>query len=429
MNQRLTSQIAHFLLVFLLSAGLHITLKAQSDTAKTAAAAAPAGAKAASGGGDAAAGEAVFKANCKQCHAIADAKVGPALKDAHKRWPGKAAMANFIKYPQKTIDGGNAYAKGLYDKYKQYMPNHDFLSDGDIDNVIAYIIKESENPTPAAAAQGVADPVKKEGSEASADSGLLAPVVAILLVTLIVVILLLLVVINLVSRILNQKREELSEDDLDQMEGKIDWQVLYNHPLFKGVVAFVFVVLIGKAVFDKVYSVGIQQGYAPDQPIAFSHKLHAGMYEIDCNYCHTGVNRGKSATIPSANICMNCHNSIKTESPEIRKIWTAVEKNEPIRWVRIHNLPDLAYFNHAQHVKVGGVECEKCHGAIKEMEVVQQHAPLTMGWCINCHRETVVKTEGNAYYDKMVEIHEASRGTRKLKVEDIGGLECSKCHY
>lgn len=422
MNQRLISQIAKAAVVcsFLL-----LFFSVGNSRADSTSAVAPAVAA----GGDAAAGEAVFKANCKSCHAINDVVVGPALKDAHKRWPNKAAMANFIKYPQKVIDGGNAYAKGLYDKYKQYMPNHDFLSDGDIDNVIAYIVRESDAPAPVAAAPGAPGAEVASASGSSGDSGIMAPVVGILLVTLTVVVLLLLVVINLLTRLIDQKRDELSEDDLDQIEGKIQWGVLFGHPLFKGVVAFIFVVVLAKAVFDQVYSIGIQQGYAPTQPIAFSHKLHAGMYEIDCNYCHTGVNKGKSATIPAANICMNCHNVIKTESPEIKKIWTAIERNKPIQWVRIHNLPDLAYFNHAQHVKVGGIECEKCHGAIKEMEVVEQHSPLTMGWCINCHRETVVKADGNAYYDKMVEIHEANYGKKTMKVEDIGGLECSKCHY
>ncbi len=431
MNQRLVSQIKSFFFSFVLLTGAissHTTLADSTSTANVAAAA-PA-AVASGGGGDAAAGEAVFKANCKQCHAIGDVVVGPALKDAHKRWPSKAAMANFIKYPQKVIDGGNAYAKGLYDKYKQYMPNHDFLSAGDIDNVIAYIVKESENPTPVAAAAPAGGTAATEtGSEADSDSGLLAPVVGILLITLAVVIILLLVVINLMSRIIEQRKDELSETDLDQIEGKVNWSVFFGHPLFKGVVAFIFVVVVGKAVFDKAYSVGIQQGYSPDQPIAFSHKLHAGMYEIDCNYCHTGVNKGKSATIPAANICLNCHNVIKTESPEIKKIWKAVQKNTPIKWVRVHNLPDLAYFNHAQHVKVGGIECEKCHGPVKEMEVIQQYSPLTMGWCINCHRETVVKAEGNAYYDKMVDLHQTKYGKSTMKVEDIGGLECSKCHY
>lgn len=427
MNQRLTGLIKKSTLSFLLIFGLAIGPVLSQDTTK---AAAPTAAAASAGGGDVAAGDAVFKANCKQCHAIADVVVGPALKDAHKRWPSKAAMANFIKYPQKTIEGGNAYAKGLYDKYKQFMPNHDFLSAGDIDNVIAYIVKESENPTPVAtASSGAATGADAKAGKGSDDSGFLAPVIGILLVTLIVVIALLLVVINLMNKLIDQKRENLDEVELDQLEGKINWSVLFGHPLFRGVLAFVLVVMIGKGVYDKVYSIGIEQGYAPEQPIAFSHKLHAGMYEIDCNYCHNGVNRGKSATIPSANICMNCHNTIKIESPEIRKIWKAVEKNKPIKWVRIHNLPDLAYFNHAQHVKVGQIECEKCHGPVKEMEVVEQYSPLTMGWCINCHRETVVKSEGNAYYDKMVEIHQANYGKGTMKVEDIGGLECSKCHY
>lgn len=427
MNQRLTGLIKKSTLSFLLLFGLAVSPLFSQDTTKSAA---PAAAAATTGGGDAVGGEAVFKANCKQCHAIGEVVVGPALKDAHKRWPSKKAMGEFIKYPQKTIQSGNAYAKGLFEKYKQMMPNHDFLSQGDIDNVIAYIVRESENPTPAAtatAATGAGATV--QGGDGSSDSGLLAPVVGILLVTLIVVIIMLLVVINLMNKLIDQRRESLSEDDLDQLEGKIQWSVMFGHPLFKGIVAFIFVVLVGKAVFDKAYSIGIEQGYAPDQPIAFSHKLHAGMYEIDCNYCHNGVNRGKSATIPAANVCMNCHNSIKIESPEIKKIWKAVEKNQPIKWVRIHNLPDLAYFNHAQHVNVGGIECEKCHGPIKEMEVVEQYSPLTMGWCINCHRETVVKSEGNAYYDKMVEIHQANYGKGTMKVEDIGGLECSKCHY
>jgi cytochrome c551/c552 len=429
MNQRLIGQIARLSLACVLSLGLTLQVNAQVDTASKVAAAPVSAAATASGAGDAAAGEAIFKANCKSCHAIGDQVVGPALKDAHKRWPSKAAMAAFIKYPQKTIDGGNAYAKGLYDKYKQYMPNHDFLKDSDIDNVIAWIVRESENPTPVANAGAAAATSGTSTSAEGDNSGLMAPVIGILLVTLLVVIVLLLVVINFVSKILNNRREDLSEDDIDQMEGKINWSIFFGHPLFKGVVAFIFVVMIGKAVFDQFYSIGIQQGYAPDQPIAFSHKLHAGMYEIDCNYCHTGVNKGKSATIPAANVCMNCHNVIKTESPEIKKIWKAVEKNRPIKWVRVHNLPDLAYFNHAQHVKVGGIECQKCHGPVQEMEVVQQFSPLTMGWCINCHRETVVKSEGNAYYDKMVEIHQTKYGTTKMKVEDIGGLECSKCHY
>jgi hypothetical protein len=149
--------------------------------------------------------------------------------------------------------------------------------------------------------------------------------------------------------------------------------------------------------------------------------------------------KGKSATIPSVNICMNCHRSVKTESPLIQKLWAAADwqpetlsfgpNQKPIEWVRIHNLPDLAYFNHAQHVNVAGVECQTCHGPIQEMDVVKQYSLLTMGWCIDCHRKTDLKTDGNAYYDKLLELHNKAKGNSKMKVEDIGGLECAKCHY
>ena len=125
---------------------------------------------------------------------------------------------------------------------------------------------------------------------------------------------------------------------------------------------------------------------------------------------------------------MNCHSAIKTDSKEIQKIYAAVETNTPIEWVRVHNLPDLAYFNHSQHVEVGEIACQTCHGPIEEMDVVYQYSPLTMGWCINCHRETDVNTKGNEYYDKLVKLH-SETSKSPMKVEDIGGLECSKCHY
>ena len=125
-------------------------------------------------------------------------------------------------------------------------------------------------------------------------------------------------------------------------------------PTVIGIVTFLVIALGAKNVIDGLYTVGVQQGYAPEQPIAFSHKIHAGQYEIGCQYCHTGVEIGKSANIPSVNICMNCHSQIKTDSPEIQKLYAAQESGQPIEWVRIHNLPDLAYFNHSQHVKVGG---------------------------------------------------------------------------
>ena len=202
----------------------------------------------------------------------------------------------------------------------------------------------------------------------------------------------------------------------------------FNNPTLRSVAIWTFLLVATKATLDGAYGIGIQQGYAPKQPIAYSHKLHAGQYKIDCNYCHTGVNKGKQAMIPAANICMNCHGVIKKESPEIQKIYAAIEQNRPIEWVSVHNLPDLAYFNHAQHVNVGNVQCTTCHGEIEKMEVVQQRSSLTMGWCIDCHRKTEVNSKDNAYYDKLVALHR-KESKEPLKVANIGGLECSKCHY
>jgi Cytochrome c7 and related cytochrome c/Class III cytochrome C family len=233
---------------------------------------------------------------------------------------------------------------------------------------------------------------------------------------------------SVLAKYLQKDNTKLSEEDEEVLGQKVKWGSVFQSSAFIGIVSFVFLALVLKAATEGMLGIGVQQGYAPTQPIPFSHKLHAGQYEIDCKYCHTGVEKGKSANIPSANICMNCHNAIKTTSPNMQMIYAAIEKDEPIQWVRVHNLPDLAYFNHQQHVKVAGLACENCHGEIKEMEVVQQASLLTMGWCIDCHRKTDVNAKGNAYYDNLVELHNKS-SKEPMKVEDIGGLECSKCHY
>lgn len=189
---------------------------------------------------------------------------------------------------------------------------------------------------------------------------------------------------------------------------------------FGGFMAFVIGLFI---IVPIARGVGLSQGYQPDQPIWFSHAIHAGQYEIDCQYCHTGASKGKSAWIPSVNVCMNCHKAIQAGTisgeKEISKIYTAYENNVPIEWVRVHNLPDLAYFNHQQHVVAGELECQQCHGPVEEMDVVYQWAPLSMGWCVNCHRETEVNSE----------LYEALGRDDVHTVEDIGGLACARCHY
>ena len=130
---------------------------------------------------------------------------------------------------------------------------------------------------------------------------------------------------------------------------------------------------------------GGQQGHAPEQPIAFSHALHAGLYELDCQYCHTGAERSRHAGVPSASVCLNCHAQVKTDAPEIRKLTGFVNADQPVPWLKVHRLPDFAFFSHASHVSAG-LACQGCHGEVQQMVRVQQQETMTMGWCLSCHR-------------------------------------------
>ena len=379
-----------------------------------------------------AAGKTVFNANCKQCHKLDQKNVGPALRGVTDR-QSIAWAKSFIKNSQAVIASGDAYATALYKEYSNtVMPSHEFLSDGDLDNLLSYI-EHGDKVDPAAAAS--ADPAAAGDGAAAAGSGIPNEYLSLILGVLVFVLVLILIVLGLIVTVLTKyiNKQDLPEEDKEFVSQKTDFGKIFKSDAVIILVTALVVAFTAKTAIDGLYSVGVQQGYAPAQPIAFSHALHAGQYEIACQYCHTGVEIGKSANIPSANICMNCHTHIQNVggkegiSPEIQKIYNAVDNNQPIEWVRVHNLPDLAYFNHAQHVAVGGVECQTCHGPIQEMEVVGQHSTLTMGWCIDCHRQTEIATEGNVYYDKLVQLHSTSKDA--LKVKDIGGLECAKCHY
>lgn len=376
--------------------------------------------------GDAAAGETIFKNNCAACHNItAEKSVGPGLKGISERhefpW-----LVTWIHNSQAMIAAGDPAAVKLYKEYNQaQMTSFPNLSEDDIKGILAYV--DQANAAPAAAADG-APAAGPAVAQSSGPSDLFVLVLVALLVVMLLVLGVLLVIVTLLSKAVSGDAAagETAQPFMERLKGTLTKTA--NNPAIRSATIWVFILLVTKALIDGAYHIGVQQGYAPKQPIAYSHKLHAGTYQIDCNYCHTGVNRGKSAHIPSANICMNCHGVIKKESPEIQKIYTAIENNQPIEWVRVHNLPDLAYFNHSQHVNVGGLECQQCHGEIQNMEVVEQRSSLTMGWCIDCHRKTDVNTKGNAYYDKLVQLH-GNESKEALKVADIGGLECSKCHY
>lgn len=372
-------------------------------------------------------GESLFNANCKTCHKVHEKLVGPALANVYDRAPSIDWIVSFIGNSSKVIASGDEYAVALYEEYnKTQMTAFPTFSRDQIMSIIGYI-KQETDAGPAVAAIPVDGQPLPPGTGEGVPSAYINAIMIGLVIVLVLILVVLVLITTILQKYLNQK-ENLDEDDKAIVNSTFSMSSFAQSKPVIFIVIFLFAAITFKVVINNLFAVGVQIGYAPKQPIAFSHKLHAGQYEIDCNYCHTGVNISKSANIPSPNICMNCHSAIKTESPEIQKIYAAIENDEPIEWVRIHNLPDLAYFNHSQHVNVGGLECENCHGEIKEMEVVQQASLLTMGWCIDCHRKTNVNTKGNEYYDKLVELHN-EESKEALKVEDIGGLECSKCHY
>ncbi|HNU42498.1 MAG TPA: c-type cytochrome [Cyclobacteriaceae bacterium] len=382
------------------------------------------------------AGEALFNGNCKSCHRVKQKLVGPALAGMESRVPSMQWIFDWVRNPAKVIASGDAYANQIYNEYnKAQMTAFTSYTDEQILSIVAYVKAEAEKVEAPPAGSTTADAA---GGGGGVPSGYLNAIMIGLVVILVLLLIILGLIINALKRYLDQK--DLSDEDREIVHSKYTLGSAVKSPAFIFIVVFLVASITFKNVIDGLYTIGIQQNYQPKQPIAFSHKIHAGQYEIECRYCHTGALKGKQANIPSANMCMNCHSQIRegtnTGTTEINKIYAAIGydpatgsytgKQKPIEWVRIHNLPDLAYFNHAQHNNVGGIECQTCHGPIEEMDVVKQYSLLTMGWCIDCHRKTDVNTKGNAYYDKLLELHNSKKA---LKVEDIGGLECAKCHY
>jgi mono/diheme cytochrome c family protein len=381
-------------------------------------------------------GKSLFENNCTSCHGVgSEDVVGPGLKGIMQRrnmdW-----LIKWVKSSQTVINSGDKYAVDLYNKYNKTQMQNFNLKDDEIKAIFAYVQVESEKAPAVVATASTGD--STGAATPSSDGGVSQTYLLIVLFSLVIILAAILMLLNSIASSLRDfikvKKDTIEEDEADILEqGTVVGDILktkfYNQTWFKAIATVVFVLVLSYQGVQYLFGIGVQKGYAPTQPIAFSHKIHAGDNKIDCQYCHSTASLSKNASIPAANICMNCHSVIKKDSPEIQKIYKAVEQNKPIEWIRIHNLPDLAYFNHSQHVAVGQVECQTCHGQIQEMDVVGQHADLTMGWCISCHRETVVKSEGNAYYDKLMEYHKTTKDLKEMKVVNIGGLECSKCHY
>jgi len=391
-------------------------------------------------------GEALFKANCTACHKIDKKMIGPALQGAKAKWAERTgsdeAIISWVKnstaYMKTT---GDDYAISLFEEYNKTLMTPMALTSEEVIAVLDYV--DNWVPTGGGPVVVTGDGVSVASTEETSDPTLWLIVAAIVLFIVFRV-------LYGVSKNLDRLNSQREEVELSEEKGMYsDFLGLFKRykavTAILGLLVFGYISILG---WDSIGSIGVYQGYQPTQPIWFSHKIHAGQNGINCVYCHNSVEKGKAAGIPSVNICMNCHMGVQegkvSGTKEIAKIYDAIgwdpDKNQyiegyeqkPIEWVRIHNLQDFVYFNHSQHVVVGKQECQTCHGQIQEMDEVYQYSELTMGWCINCHRETKVTMKDNGYYE---EIHSEltekykDEGLESFTVEQIGGLECVKCHY
>ena len=383
----------------------------------------------------------IFKQNCAVCHRLDGVKLtGPGLAGIAGRAPGGDWLFKWVKNNTALIKSGDAYANKIFAENGAQMTVFDgVLSDDDIKAVIEYIknppVEKAATPAANATASAEAAPEKDNTSNLYIILG----VVVVLL--LIIAMVLRGVKYNLLNVIAQKNNEEEVIDRGWWGETKY-W--LINHKRALAIFIIIFVLWISKLGWDSAMNIGVYTGYHPEQPIKFSHKIHAGDNGINCQYCHSSVEKSRHAGIPSVNICMNCHKGIEkgpnTGTTEIAKIYEAIGWNpetqkydkqpKGLRWVKVHNLQDFVFFSHQQHVKVGKLDCSNCHGDVKTMTTAQQVQPLTMGWCIDCHRKTeVAGMKDNPYYEDLhKKLAEKYKG-QKLTVEKMGGTECAKCHY
>ncbi len=409
-------------------------------------------------------GKSLFKSNCAACHHPIKNSTGPKLQGVRQAWIDAGEGENIYKWVQNSpnlISSGSVMAEQASKFSPAGMPPQS-VSNEEIDAIFRYIDEEYQTPT---STEG-SELTQTEGAE---DSGaywwyLIAGLLLIVLFTIL------------------GTRKKLAHL-IDEQEGKeinIDKSIADNirewalrNWLIVTLLIVVTLIALGVDLFGRLYQVGIFEDYQPSQPIAYSHKLHAGDMGIDCKYCHHSAEKSKHAGIPSTNVCMNCHNTIfgsSSGAEEIDKIHKAAGydkqtkeysgEEQPIVWNKAHNLPDHVFFSHAQHVNpnTGNINCAQCHGDVKSFTlgrvatvneinefskteegkgILELSKPLlTMGWCIECHNKKEIDLTSNAYY---IEMHERMKNRpdymrsikedKKVTVREMGGWECAKCHY
>jgi cytochrome c553 len=388
-------------------------------------------------------GKALFQSNCATCHNPIKEITGPALKGVTTRVPDEKLLHAWIHNNQKVLATGNPYFTALYNRYNKTAMNlFPSLTDPEITAILKYV--ETYQPP-------VITPNEPGPGGNKDDNTLLYGILTLILA-----------VIMMVLLQVNSSLKKLSDDK----EGIPSSEPIpfYRNKVYISLIILVLFILGGFWLVEGAVGLGRTQNYQPEQPIFYSHKVHAGINQISCLYCHSNAMDSKHATVPPLNVCMNCHAAINdyTKGPklfredgtevdgtqEIQKLYSYTgydpktgrynpESAHPVEWTKIHNLPDHVFFSHAQHTKAGQVQCQTCHGPIQEMNEVKQFAPLSMGWCINCHRTTKVNftdssgNNGNKFYNIYEHFHTDLRTGAKdsVTVENIGGTECQKCHY
>ncbi len=393
-------------------------------------------------------GKAIFQANCASCHNPLKDATGPALKGVDGRVPNKEWIYKWVHNPSGVIASGDKYANDLFNKWnKTQMTAFPQLSNEEIDAVVTYVNSVQDK---AAAPTGTSN-MGDANAGADSNNWIYTGITVLLLLATWVM-----------WRANKALKRAAAEKAAIPVTKEIPW---YRNKFTIVLLTIVVICFAGYWLVNGAVNLGRQTNYMPQQPIFYSHKVHAGINQINCLYCHSAAEKSRHAMIPSTNVCMNCHKQINqytgadehklvtaegkeiNGTGEIQKLykyagWNAEKKDynrdaqgnilaTAPEWVKIHNLPDHVYFNHSQHVAVGKVPCQQCHGNVEEMDEVYQMAPLSMGWCINCHRQTNVQFATNNYYQIYEKYHqEFKEGKRdKVTVEDIGGIECQKCHY
>ncbi len=394
-------------------------------------------------GGDPVKGKEIFNTNCAACHKLDAKATGPALRGVGAKYE-KEWLYKWIHNSGDLIKSGDALAVKVFEENNKVpMTAFPQLSEADIDNIIAYTMEaKATAPAPVAGEKVPGTDANAGGISNDVILGALSLVMAILIVMLF-----------LVNNVLRKVAAANGIEVAPKEPTMPIWKAFVKNQFLVLVTSIFLLLASAFFVYGYLMQVGVDQDYEPIQPIHYSHRIHAGSNGIDCNYCHSAARVSKNAGIPSLNVCMNCHKNISEVSDttataeyskdfydkEIAKLYKAVGwdkdnqkytgKTEPVKWVRIHNLQSFVYFNHSQHVSVAGVECQTCHGPVQTYEIQKQFAPLTMSWCIDCHRKTEVKMEGNDYYTKIHEQLSKKYGVDKLTAAQMGGLECGKCHY